>query len=403
MSVSTHTIRPLANQFTAIFNAASNEYQRLTGQSLDSHPFAAQLEACESPEAVSNILRAQTQAFNKDKEGDKKLMTWLDPTIRIMFAFSYSIANLVGVPFPPARGIFIGFVVLFVATRDAVARYIMLVDLLERIHFFLQRLNCYTEVPLTKEFVELLGKIMAQLLLILALSTKEMKQSRIIRLFKRLVGNEDVEDALLRLDRLTRAESLMVAVKGMETMYHLKRNQFRGELRKWLAAPDPSINHNAACETQHRGSTRWFTQGSTFLEWKESASLLWICGNPGAGKTILCSAIIEDIKNMRQARSALIAYFYFDFKDSSKRDLRGLMFSLSSTPITVKALNNPVTLPLHDVLKACSDLQDKFQFFSSWMRWTSVRVQPELHLLAKKFWTSLWNYSGRIIPICTCA
>ena len=42
----------------------------------------------------------------------------------------------------------------------------------------------------------------------------------------------------------------------------------------------------------------------------------------------ISSAIIEDIKNMRGARPALIAYYYFDFKDASKRDVRGLLTSL---------------------------------------------------------------------------
>ena len=40
------------------------------------------------------------------------------------------------------------------------------------------------------------------------------------------------------------------------------------------------------------------------------------------------SAIIEDIKNMQESRPVLIAYFYFDFKDASKRGLRGLLASL---------------------------------------------------------------------------
>jgi len=40
------------------------------------------------------------------------------------------------------------------------------------------------------------------------------------------------------------------------------------------------------------------------------------------------SAIIEDIKNMREGSTALIAYYYFDFKDASKRGLRGLLTSL---------------------------------------------------------------------------
>ena len=44
--------------------------------------------------------------------------------------------------------------------------------------------------------------------------------------------------------------------------------------------------------------------------------------------TSISSAIIEDIKNMRDAGSALIGYYYFDYKDSSKRDIRGMLASV---------------------------------------------------------------------------
>ena len=43
---------------------------------------------------------------------------------------------------------------------------------------------------------------------------------------------------------------------------------------------------------------------------------------------MISSAVIEDIKNTRRAGSALIAYHYFDFKDVSKRNVRGLLASL---------------------------------------------------------------------------
>jgi hypothetical protein len=68
--------------------------------------------------------------------------------------------------------------------RDAAASRKTLIDLFERIHFFLQRLKVYTEVPLTEGLTELLGKIMAQLLIILAVSTRmmaEKKKSELIR------------------------------------------------------------------------------------------------------------------------------------------------------------------------------------------------------------------------------
>jgi len=42
----------------------------------------------------------------------------------------------------------------------------------------------------------------------------------------------------------------------------------------------------------------------------------------------ISSAIIEDIKSMREARSALITYYYFDYKDISKRNVHGLLASL---------------------------------------------------------------------------
>ena len=63
--------------------------------------------------------------------------------------------------------------------KDVARSYDTLTHLLERIHFFLQRLNRYTGVPLTDDIVELLGRIMAQVLSILALSTKAMMNGRI--------------------------------------------------------------------------------------------------------------------------------------------------------------------------------------------------------------------------------
>jgi len=42
----------------------------------------------------------------------------------------------------------------------------------------------------------------------------------------------------------------------------------------------------------------------------------------------ISSAIVEDVENMRETMPALIVYYYFDLKDASKRDLRGLLSSL---------------------------------------------------------------------------
>jgi hypothetical protein len=124
--------------------------------------------------------------------------------------------------------------------RDVVANYKTITDLFERIQLFLQRLNSYTGIPLTNDFRELLGNIMAQILSILALSTKTMTERRTSELvhglcsflanydsekfLKRLIGRTDVEDAVLRLDSLTKEESLMAVAQNLEVTHDVNGN-----------------------------------------------------------------------------------------------------------------------------------------------------------------------------------
>jgi hypothetical protein len=68
--------------------------------------------------------------------------------------------------------------------KDVAASHDTLMHIFERIHLFLQRLKSYTGIPLTNESTELLGKIMAQLLAILAISTKAMTDRRISESFQ---------------------------------------------------------------------------------------------------------------------------------------------------------------------------------------------------------------------------
>ena len=127
------------------------------------------------------------------------------------------------------------------AVKDVAASHEALVHLFERIHLFLQRLNRYTGMPLTGDMTGLLGKIMSQVLSILALSTKEMMNRRISELdcplcrsslanhnagkiLKKLVGRKDVEDAVLQLDMLTKEESLMAVVRNLEVTHRVDGN-----------------------------------------------------------------------------------------------------------------------------------------------------------------------------------
>ncbi|KAH9022195.1 hypothetical protein EDB85DRAFT_379005 [Lactarius pseudohatsudake] len=352
-----------STDFGTIFGAALEAYKKQTKKDVTSHPLATQLQSCDSPSSILAILRAQVQAFDQSQSADEKLTKWLDPTVNVLYAFSATLGEGVGLAFPPAKTIFTGIGVLLQAVKDVRASQNALVDLFGRMEYFFKRLERYIDVRPTAAMTDIIVKIMVELISILGVVTKEIRQGRTMRYLKKLIGRKDVEDALQRLDQLTQEEARMAAVEALtmsrgidervrsienkvgsvtkdvkengvaiqqvvNQVSDLNRNELRMKLRKWIAPPDPSVNYNTASDTHHEGTAAWCTEGNTLADWKASGSLIWIHGKPGSGKSILSTVIIRDIKSLADAGSAFLAYFYFDFKDKAKQDSRALLSSL---------------------------------------------------------------------------
>jgi hypothetical protein len=125
--------------------------------------------------------------------------------------------------------------------KDVIDSYDALVDLLELIEHFLNRLDIYTKIPPTVAMTEMVVKILVELLSALALVTKQIKQGKpsesafgevlyyltrrfAEKLVKKLLGEKDVEAVLQRLDRLTQDEARITAVQTLEVVYGLVQN-----------------------------------------------------------------------------------------------------------------------------------------------------------------------------------
>jgi hypothetical protein len=113
-----------------------------------------------------------------------------------------------------------------------------LFDLFDRIESFFRRLEVYIGLPTTVEMTDTIVKVMAEVLRILALVTKEVKRGMISELilddrtppstyyssekfFKKLVGNSDIEDALRRLENLTQEEHWMATAQNLRATHHV--------------------------------------------------------------------------------------------------------------------------------------------------------------------------------------
>ncbi|KAH9069606.1 hypothetical protein EDB83DRAFT_440420, partial [Lactarius deliciosus] len=363
-----------------IFDAALKSYKKKTKNDLKNHDLFKQLEICDSPAAILAVFQAARFDFSPTASDDR-LKKWLVPTINVLYAFSGALGEGVALVFPPAKIVFAGVGVLLLAAKDVTASQDILVDIFGRIESFFVRLEIYTEVPLTPAMTDKMVEITVEILDILATATKEMEQSRAKKFLKKVAGWTDLEDGLKKLEKLTNEEVVMAAVQVLNVTHkidnkvtgvdekvqvvnvnvkavddkvqtmaddgkatatevklilrqtadqvdNVKWNQQRECLRRWQSPPDPSTNHNIAGDRQHEGTAEWFLDSNQFENWKLTGSLLWIHGKPGSGKSILCSAIINDVATVCEAGSASMAYFYFDFRDVDKKARRNLLPSL---------------------------------------------------------------------------
>ena len=86
-----------STNFETIFSAALKAYEEQTKKDITSHPLAIQLQSCDSSSAILAILRTHVRTFDQSQSTDERWTKWLDPTVNVLFAFSATLGNGVGV------------------------------------------------------------------------------------------------------------------------------------------------------------------------------------------------------------------------------------------------------------------------------------------------------------------
>ena len=86
MSQSSTTTASTSN-YQTIFDNAIEAYRKKTKKNLRSHPLLAELQTCDSPDAVLNVFREKIPGFDQSQSTDG-LTKWLYPTVNVLFEFS---------------------------------------------------------------------------------------------------------------------------------------------------------------------------------------------------------------------------------------------------------------------------------------------------------------------------
>jgi len=86
---------PSRANYQTIFDSALQAYKKKTGKDLPSTPLFRRLETCCSSDDVIATLRQQVHAFDQSGNSNDGLTRWLDPTVKVVNAFSATIGGAV--------------------------------------------------------------------------------------------------------------------------------------------------------------------------------------------------------------------------------------------------------------------------------------------------------------------
>ncbi|KAI9857467.1 MAG: hypothetical protein M1813_008217 [Trichoglossum hirsutum] len=80
------------------------------------------------------------------------------------------------------------------------------------------------------------------------------------------------------------------------------------------------------------GTCTWFLQHPKYLAWKkeEKSSLLWVSGDPGCGKTVLSSFLVDELNSASSQATlpATVCHFFCDDKIESQKDGKAILSGL---------------------------------------------------------------------------
>ena len=93
----THPTPSSSSNFQIIFDEALKAYEARTRNDLRTHPLAAQLQNCNSPSSILDVLQQQGQELNQSRRRNEKWTRWLDPTVKVLHAFSEMLGDVTAV------------------------------------------------------------------------------------------------------------------------------------------------------------------------------------------------------------------------------------------------------------------------------------------------------------------
>ncbi|KAF3059730.1 hypothetical protein GL218_04847 [Daldinia childiae] len=154
----------------------------------------------------------------------------------------------------------------------------------------------------------------------------------------------EIVNRIRRLTRLMRTEIHIGDIqqedefrkKAQESFKAQKRENCAQEFHRIMVSFSPErydTTLDRLLSHRYQATGTWLFMDKTFTQWlnssQEETRILWLKGIPGAGKTVLSSAIIDQLRNVQGTKTAFAFLTYQEAKTSALSTIHSLIFQLA--------------------------------------------------------------------------
>ncbi|KAJ7218326.1 hypothetical protein C8J57DRAFT_1537494 [Mycena rebaudengoi] len=142
----------------------------------------------------------------------------------------------------------------------------------------------------------------------------------------------------LRGKHIHKAEEVIILISAdlFKNIRDIKRNQEddhddtrREKILDWYSPLNFFQRQEEILKTRQRDSGGWFLADKSFKRWKAAeGKILWCCGMPGAGKTVLTSIAVDDLRISSKDLNVGVAAIYLNYKEIHSHTLPNLLAGL---------------------------------------------------------------------------
>ncbi|KAG8533005.1 uncharacterized protein KY384_001787 [Bacidia gigantensis] len=159
---------------------------------------------------------------------------------------------------------------------------------------------------------------------------------RIQSLAKTLTRHKAIVETQASLEEYQQCQEFRREMRSnLEKTQELEDTRQRTRVEQWLGPIDIGVRHENAAKERFQDTGRWLLQNHRFQSWKSHDQcidpLLWLHGMPGAGKTVLASLIVDEL---RKSADTTTLCFYCKNSDSQRHGVLTIAKSLMSQILT---------------------------------------------------------------------